>query len=65
MNRQQFDELLDRREEARITHELECAVLTEEPWNRMQHEHCLRLYDEIEQLQALIDAEIAAERASA
>lgn len=57
MNNKEFQELMDRREELEERHRTQCEILAEEP-SRDQQAKCLRLYAEIEEIQAQIDAEL-------
>lgn len=61
-----FDALLARRDELQRRHEIACAVLEQEGSRHahINHPKCVRLYDELVKVQARIDAELEAERAS-
>ena len=65
MTREQFDALLERRDELQAAHERACAILAEEGtrYARENHRECARCYAALEAVQEQIDAEIAAERA--
>ncbi len=63
MTREQFDALLVRRDELQDKHAHACAVLEEEPRSHYQYRRCVRLYDELADVQRQIDDELAAERA--
>lgn len=64
MTREEFDALLERRDEKQREHTLACEILEEEGPRLAHHNHrrCVRLYDELAQLQAQIDAELEAEQ---
>ena len=66
MNPDAFDALLARRDELKLDHERACAILEEEGTHHAQanHRKCGRLYDALAAVQAQVDAELAAERAS-
>jgi hypothetical protein len=65
MTREQFDALLERRDELQAAHERACEILAEEDtrYARENHRECARRYDALLAVQEQIDAEIAAERA--
>lgn len=63
MTLDEFETLLKRRDEKRSEHESACAVL-EEDGHPSNHRRCVRLYDELQALQAQIDDELAREAAS-
>lgn len=61
MTGEQFDILLQRRDEKEREHRLACAILEEEP-HPLNHRRCVRLYDELAKLQDQIDEELATEQ---
>lgn len=63
MTLDEFETLLKRRDEKQREHESACAVLAEES-HPLNHRRCVRLYDELQALQAEIDDELAREAAS-
>jgi hypothetical protein len=66
MTQDAFDALLARRDELKDDHDRACALLEEEG-PRFAHDNrreCVRLYDMLAAVQAQVDAELAAERAS-
>lgn len=65
MTREAFDVLLTRRDELQSDHERACAILEEEGprYAHINRRECARAYEELAKAQALIDAELAAERA--
>lgn len=63
MTLEAFDALLARRDELARKHEMACAILAEEPRVREHDQRCTRLYAELEELEAQIDASLEAERA--
>lgn len=61
MTREDFDILLHRRDELMRKHQRACAILEEEP-HPLNHQRCVRLFDELAAVQKQIDDELAAEQ---
>lgn len=66
MTTEDFDALIARRDELQLQHARACSILEEEGPRHAQpnHRRCIKAYDELVAVQARIDAELEAERAS-